>query len=373
MKVWVYAISKNEAAFCDRWVDSMQEADGITVLDTGSTDETVELLRAHGVLTEVRRIEPWRFDAARNAALELVPTDADICVSTDLDEVFHPGWRAAAERAWTAGVNQLRYRYTWSFNRDGSEGCVFQIEKIHARYGFRWVGAVHEILRCDAPRCAFAPGIQLDHHADPNKSRASYLPLLELAVAEDPENDRNTHYLGREYLFYGRWDDAIRTLQRHLRLERAVWRDERCASMRYLARCMEAKGNRQEAEVWLLRAAAEAPYLREPWIELAELELRQGDACGAVFAANRALTIRERPETYISEARAWGSLPYDLLSLGLYRIGNLEGAEQAVTEALRHAPNDERLLGNQRLIREQLVQQKDDEIQSKHNEKKEKN
>ena len=170
MKVWVYAISKNEAAFCDRWVDSMQEADGITVLDTGSEDETVTLLKKRGARTAVRRFDPWRFDAARNASLELVPEDADVCVCTDLDEVFHPGWRAAVERAWTANVNQLRYRYTWSFNPDGSEGCVFQIEKIHARHGFRWVGAVHEVLEYvgdGEERFVTLEGVQLDHHPDP--------------------------------------------------------------------------------------------------------------------------------------------------------------------------------------------------------------
>ena len=45
MKICVYAIAKNEEQFVPKWVDSMQEADGIYVLDTGSTDHTAELLR----------------------------------------------------------------------------------------------------------------------------------------------------------------------------------------------------------------------------------------------------------------------------------------------------------------------------------------
>ena len=44
-KVCVYAIAKNEAQFVDRFMDSMAEADIICVLDTGSTDDTVEKLR----------------------------------------------------------------------------------------------------------------------------------------------------------------------------------------------------------------------------------------------------------------------------------------------------------------------------------------
>ena len=49
MKVIVYAIAKNEEKFVDRWVDSMQEADEIIVLDTGSTDKTVEKLKKRNV------------------------------------------------------------------------------------------------------------------------------------------------------------------------------------------------------------------------------------------------------------------------------------------------------------------------------------
>ena len=99
MFVVVYAIAKNEEKFAKRWMASMGEADRVVVLDTGSTDRTVPLLRELGAEVTAGEIVPWRFDAARNAALELVPEEADICVCTDLDEVFRPGWRKALETA----------------------------------------------------------------------------------------------------------------------------------------------------------------------------------------------------------------------------------------------------------------------------------
>ena len=40
--------------------------------------------------------------------------------------------------------------------------------------------------------------ITVNHYPDNSKSRSSYLPLLELSVKENPNNDRNMHYLGRE-------------------------------------------------------------------------------------------------------------------------------------------------------------------------------
>ena len=134
-KVCVYAICKNEAQFVERWMDSMSEADCVVVLDTGSTDDTAEKLRQRGAQVTVETVSPWRFDTARNRSLDLVPPDMDLCVCTDLDEIFHPGWRAALERAWGPGVSQISYRYTWSFNPDGSEGVVFWSEKAHARPG----------------------------------------------------------------------------------------------------------------------------------------------------------------------------------------------------------------------------------------------
>ena len=219
-KIYVYAICKNEARFVDRWVASMSEADGIFVLDTGSADDTLEKLSACPNVTAAREaIAPWRFDVARNRSLELVPRDADLCVCTDLDEVFAPGWRQGVEQALAAGAQQLRYRYTWSFLEDGREGTVFYADKMHARQGFVWTRPVHEALAYTGegrPRVVTAQGVQLNHYPDAAKSRAGYLPLLELAVREAPEDDRSAHYLGREYMFRGRYDEAMSLYQQAL-------------------------------------------------------------------------------------------------------------------------------------------------------------
>ena len=80
LKICVYAISKNEEKFVDRWYESMKDADEIYVLDTGSTDNTISLLKEKGVHVVTKIIKPWRFDVARNESLSLVPDDADICI-----------------------------------------------------------------------------------------------------------------------------------------------------------------------------------------------------------------------------------------------------------------------------------------------------
>ncbi len=353
MKVYVYAICKNESKFAERWMASMSEADGVYVLDTGSQDDTVSLLLSLGAVVEVEEFRPWRFDRARNRSLELVPEDADVCVCTDLDEYFHPGWRALLEAAWTPGTDRAAYRYTWNFNPDGSEGFVFWLNNMHTRQGWRWTHPVHEVLeRTDG---AFVKqinieGIQLDHRADDTKPRSQYLPLLEMSVAECPEDDRNMHYLGREYYFYGRWEDAIRTLERHLKMPSATWADERCASMRYIARCYNAMGNTAEAKRWLWRAIGEAPHLREPWLDMAKLLYEEQDWNGLVHMCSAALRIAERPRTYICEAESWGCRPWDYLSLGLYYTGRYAEALAAVRRAIELAPGEERLRRNEKYM-----------------------
>lgn len=353
MKVYVYAICKNESKFARRWMESMSEADAVYVLDTGSEDDTVQLLREAGAIVEIQEFSPWRFDRARNRSLEMVPEDADVCVCTDLDELFHPGWRALLEAAWEPGTTRAAYRYTWNFNPDGSEGFVFWLNNMHARHGFRWTHPVHEVLeRTDgaATKQICIEGIQLDHHADDTKPRSQYLPLLEMSVAECPDDDRNMHYLGREYYFYRRWEDAIRTLEHHLSMPSATWADERCASMRYIARCQNALGRKDEAKRWLWRAIGEAPHLREPYLDMAKLLYAEKDWDGLVHMCRTALRIEERPKTYICEAESWGSLPYDYISLGLYYTGRYIEALSAVRRAIELSPTEKRLRDNERFI-----------------------
>ena len=87
MKICVYAISKKKSKFVNRWLDSMGEADYICVLDTGSTDDTVEKLLSGGAIVDVKIISPWRFDDARNESMKLIPFDTTFVCAVDLDEV----------------------------------------------------------------------------------------------------------------------------------------------------------------------------------------------------------------------------------------------------------------------------------------------
>ena len=156
------------------------------------------------------------------------------------------------------------------------------------------------------------------------------------------------HYLGREYMFCGRWQECEQTLLRHLALPAAVWREERCASMRFLSRAAEALGKPQEAEQWLLRACGEAPWLREPWLEASMLAAGRGAWSGSLFFAENALRITERGQSYINEPESWGARPYDLAALAAYRMGLFALAMEYGRQALEQEPDDARLRENLR-------------------------
>ena len=355
-KIAVYAICKNEEQFVDRWVDSMEEADGIFVTDTGSQDSTCEKLKKRNVPVFSVRPGVWRFDDARNISLALVPEDYDICVCTDLDEVLSKGWRNLLENAWKENTTRLRYMYTWSFNADGTPAVTFRYEKIHLRNNYRWTHPVHEVLSYYGEHevYAYEDRIHLKHYPDSGKSRGQYLHLLELSVKEQPYDDRNLHYLGREYMFYGMWDKCIETLKKHLALKTALWKDERSASMRFIARAYMKKGELDESRSWLFKAIAEAPYLREPYVEAARLAYIEKDWERVYFMVSEALKIKNKPLSYINESSSWDYTPYDLGAISSYNLGLYDKALYFAEEALKFSPDNERLKNNLAIIKSKM-------------------
>lgn len=353
-KIAVYAICKNEEKFIDRWVDSMNEADIIVVADTGSTDNTVEKLKSRGVDVHVIEVKPWRFDKARNLALDFIPQDVDICVSTDLDEIFEKGWREKLENAWAPGTTRLFYSFVGSYHPDGRPDKVFLKEKIHDRHLYRWSRPVHEILEYIGEGSEVNnsdPSILLNHYPDIGKSRGQYLPLLELTVEEFPQDDRSMHYLGREYMFAGMYDKAIETLQRHLNMPNAGWIEERCASMRFISRSYLFKGDKDKAKEWLFKAIEQAPHTREPYLDLARLYQGEENWEGLRTMVKAALSITHQANSYLVEPSCWDYTLYDLGGLSCFYLGFFEESLEYAARALEIAPYDGRLKSNYEVVK----------------------
>ena len=347
LKICVYAISKNEEAFVERFAASAKGADYVLIADTGSTDGTVAAAKNAGCIVHSICISPWRFDLARNAALALVPPDVDVCISLDLDEMMEPGWREEIERVWQPDTTRLRYYFDWGC------GIRYKYEKIHHRKGYMWHHPCHEYPKPD-PRTvevwADTDMLLVSHHPDPTKSRGQYLDLLAVSVKEDPHCPRNAFYYARELSFYSRWQDAIDACKRYLDLPGATWPNERCYAMRILGKCFSELGNVGEAEKWFQMAAIEAPYTREPWCNLAMMMYQQSRWPECYAACMRALAIKNRELVYTCDPEVWGHLPHDLASIAAWHMGLKDVAIEQAELAVQCSPDDLRLRANLRFV-----------------------
>jgi len=343
MKIAIYGISKNEEKFVERWAKSAQESDGIFLLDTGSTDTTVDIAIKNGVLVQTKEIIPWRFDVARNASLNMIPEDYDVAICLDLDEILVPGWRQKLEASWNlTNIDRLRYKYVWSWIEPGKPDLIYYADKIHSlKSGFVWINPVHEVLSLIEKRNEIQvwnhDDILIEHHPDSAKSRSQYLPLLELAVQELPDDDRNVHYLAREYFFHSRYEEAIDLFKRHITLSN--WNEEMAFSKRYISQSYFYLGNKTEA----LRFALDACYtasLRETWVWLAQIFFSEKNWYGLIWAFSESMKIDINSPNYFNERNARNHYMFDMVSVAFTEIGHLNMAEDAIKNAIKLCDNE---------------------------------
>lgn len=86
MKIAVYGIAKNEEENVRTWYESSKDADYHLILDTGSTDNTIEVAKSFGINVVSASFIPWDETIAKNTALSLLPKDIDYCIVLDLDQ-----------------------------------------------------------------------------------------------------------------------------------------------------------------------------------------------------------------------------------------------------------------------------------------------
>ena len=349
MKIAVYAISLNEEKFVERFCASAKDADLILIADTGSSDGTQATARKHGATVIQINVKPWRFDKARDASLALLPADIDVCICLDLDEVLEEGWREEIERVWVEGATRMRYMFDWS------NGIKFYSDKIHSRHGYFWKHACHETLTKEyrtQEKWVQTDKLLISHYPDETKSRSQYMPLLEVAKYEDPACERNAFYFARELVFTRQYQRAIPALKEYLAMPKATWDYERSYAMRLIGEAYEAIGDNANSYAWLIRACAEAPNTREPWLDLANYSYRQSIWQECYSAIKKCLTITERQFVYTANPKAWSDLPYDLGAIAAWNLGLLDDARLYAKIALEHNPNNPRLEANLKLMSE---------------------
>lgn len=149
MKLAVCIIAKNEEFALPRALASVKDGvDEMLVVDTGSTDATVEKAKEAGARVEYFE---WinNFAAAKNYAMS--QTDADIVIAMDADEWFDPPLsKTAAEELKRTFTNQptldaMHVPFTdYDREKGTTMGTSFAM-RIFRNATVRYAGAIHEV------------------------------------------------------------------------------------------------------------------------------------------------------------------------------------------------------------------------------------
>lgn len=361
-KIAVYAICKNESKFIDRFYNSVKDADYIIFFDTGSTDDTYEKLQKLAssddkIIVSQKRYDDWRFDVARNDAMDLCPTDTDIFVSVDLDEIFDDGWTGILKNNWICGKHtRAEYWYVWSHNDDGSDGRKFRYNKIHDR-SWQWKYHVHELLadrKTDSEMYNIGDTLELPdavvlhHFPDADKPRTSYLPLLEKRYKA--YGDRyGMFYLGHEYFYRSKYGDCIEMLNKVKSMCDST-DTERAACELFIGDSYWAMGECGNAEKAYLRGIAEDRTYFEPYYYLGKMyySLERYEECAEIL--KRGLRERIRHYSWIEREEPWYYGPWDFLSIASYKTARLRESLIFAVKAAAICQTEQRLSANVQAI-----------------------
>ncbi|MGB6399199.1 MAG: hypothetical protein WBF73_26510, partial [Bradyrhizobium sp.] len=217
-------------------------------------------------------------------------------------------------------------------------------KSFHHRWNYRFKRPVHEALffSGESEVARNCDGVVMYHVQDHSKpTRRQYLPLMELAHKEDPKDAQICFWLGREYMWADRPEQACELLQRYLALPTSIWGDERAEAMRYLARMLPEK-----RLSWLEKARNEAPHRREIWLDLAEEFHHYEDWPNLFWACTNGIDKTWRTGSYLDDENCWSYRLFDLGAIACWHLNVMDRAVDWGRQALEFEPGNERLRTN---------------------------
>ena len=361
-KVAIYAICKNEEYNVDSWMESILNADYICVLDTGSTDDTYKKFQKwqkeypNKIILNQAEVSPWRFDVARNKSMELIPADANICMSIDLDERLAPNWKAEILTYWTNDCNMMWYKYSWS--TEESNPTIFWYDHIHSRNGWQWKYPVHEALEYTGEKeivSASIPNTVMLYHY-PNDASRNYLPLLEVRYNENQNDWMSGFYLAREYYLLKQWKECKDFILGNFFKDKSYSLEPLVEGMLFywIGISHYNLNDLGLAEVYFNQGVQASPILRDNYLALAQIKLDQKDYKSTIDIIHQCLNETKRQYSWIENNKPWGAQPYDLLSLAYYYNDNKNVAYHYAILAAQLEPENQRLINNVEIIKSNM-------------------
>ena len=362
-KICVYAIAKNESKNVEEWVESMRPADKIIVLDTGSTDDTVEKLRSFGVEVYEKHYEHFRFDTARNDCLDLVPDEYDILVSIDLDERFEQkNWADILRENWDPNKPRMIYDYIWLFAENGETSVTFAVNKIHEKNSnLRWIGAVHEHLwylkentrEFTEDQVVDLRGkLQVNHYPDVDKKRF-YLELLLERLEESKDDPITWASLGNEYRIRQEWENSIKSYQYCLdHFENQQEYIPFTCLHYWIGFCYFQLEDYLSAWEHFWKGLILCPIYRDNYYGLSILMFNCGLYDMAEGTIMQAFHITQRMNSWLEDGISWTSGLFNILGQVYFEKGQYDLAFQCAEEALKKEPSNPVLIEQYNLYKQ---------------------
>lgn len=207
-------IVKNEEAFLEQCLESIKDyVDEIIVVDTGSTDNTVEIAKRY---TDKVYFHPWEnsFSKARNHYLKYATCDWIFQIDGD-EELVEGSGAKLREAVRDAGEADVIYVNIISTYSGGTREARHNFERLFRNNGvIHYEGIVHN--RVAGGNIATYSKIELRHYGydvEEKKAQEKFIrtaDLLKRQVEEGPDNPMPHHYLGTSYLSRGMNENAAK-------------------------------------------------------------------------------------------------------------------------------------------------------------------
>jgi glycosyltransferase involved in cell wall biosynthesis len=278
-KICLNMIVKNESAVIERCLSAARPMlDAVVILDTGSTDNTVALIKAFcekaGLPCHVPQGVFVNFEQARNLALKECLTsslDFDYVLLIDADLVL-----MAEDVPDTIKASLTANAYLVA--QQGGDSRYSNVRLVKRTANPRYVGVTHEALYYDGDRSGL-DALWIQDFGDGGSKSDKFerdLRLLQGGVAAEPDNARYWFYLARTYGPLGRQEEAIATFEK--RVQMGGWDEEVFISLDEIAKAREAL--KQPAPIVIgayLQAWQFRPTRAEPLVSASRVHRERGE------------------------------------------------------------------------------------------------
>jgi glycosyltransferase involved in cell wall biosynthesis len=352
-------ILKNEAHVIARCLSSVKPfIDYWVICDTGSTDNTEEVVRAtmDGVPGEYHTHE-WRdFGYNRTLAWELAQPHGSYTITLDADEEFMapPGWKFPELKEDCYAVT-MKYQ-----DMQYPRPAIFSTKK---KWHYECV--LHEYAWCPEPFTrAVLPDVHIYVRPEGNRSRDTEkfkkdAAVLKKAMEDDPNGRhylRYMFYLAQSYRDGGEPEKAYDVYCQRAEIKDG-WYEERYYSAFMAGRCSEwLKKPDGEIIDWYLKAWEIMPNRIESLGHLAKyLRLKERFKSASLFAAAASNAPMPNVSLFL-EAPWYQWKSKDEYAVSAYWSGDYSGSLNSSLAALKQAPLEqkERILSNIRHAMEKL-------------------